>query len=193
MRRFRSPLVLWLVLACQASTNRPPFDALPTAALAEVELGIPAATETLARALTADSLPVARIEARDGFLDSGWFDAATLAPTGRAPVGPEVVRVRAWATPTKVGFVELQVETVYRPLADPSRPERDLDRHVPEDHPVQRRVNAVLRKLLEQYGDTAAARVFQPTPSVRPDTARRDTTARDTTRTRRDTTLLLLP
>ena len=66
----------------------------------------------------------------------------------------------------------------------------DKRRHVGDIY--KGRVNAVLRKLLEQYGDTAAARVFQPAPLVRPDTARRDTTARDTTRTRRDTTFLLL-
>ncbi|MGH7559648.1 MAG: hypothetical protein ACRENB_01380 [Gemmatimonadales bacterium] len=196
----RQPSTAWAALAivlaaCQASTNRPPYDALPAAALAEVELGMPAATETLAEALRADSVPVVKVEARDGFLDSGWFDATSLAPTGRLPVGPDVVRVRAWATPTKVGFVELSVETVYRPIADPSRPERDLDVVVPPDHPVQRRVNGVLQRLLEQYGDTAAARAFQPLrpPAARPDTGRRDTTGakRDTTTRRRDTALFL--
>ena len=184
------PLTL-LLLACQASTNRPPYDALPSAALAEVELDLPSATRTLAEALRADSLPVAKVEERDGFLDSGWFDAGTLTPTNRMPVGTDVVRIRAWGTPTKFGFVELQIETVYRPLVDPSRPDRDLEVGVPPDHQVQRRVNAVIRRLLEQHGDTAHARDFQPLrpPSqVRPDTAKPDTGKRDTTRTRRDTT-----
>lgn len=194
--RFTLHCSLFTVVGCQASTNRPPFDALPTAALAEVELGLAGATRALAGALVADSLPVARVEARDGFLDSGWFESGTLSPSSRLPVGPEIVRVRAWATPTKPGFVELAVETVYRPLADPSRPDRDLERSVPEEHPVQRRVSAVLRRLLEQYGDTAAARAFQPLrppAPVRPDTGRRDSTAArpDTTR-RRDTAVSAL-
>jgi hypothetical protein len=100
------------------------------------------------------------------------------------------VRIRAWATPTKFGFVELQIETVYRPFVDPSRPERDLEIIVPPDHAVQRRVNGVIRRLLEQHGDSTHARDFQPLQppgQVPPDTARADTTKRDTTRSRRDT------
>ena len=194
-------LVTLFLLACQASTNRPPYDALPSAALAEVELDLPSATRTLAEALRSDSLPVSRIEERDGFLDSGWFDAGSLAPTSRMPVGTDVVRIRAWATPTKFGFVELQIETVYRPFVDPSRPDRDLEIIVPADHAVQRRVNGVIRRLLEQHGDTAHARDFQPLrppaprDTVRSDSIRRDTTQgrRDTTRTRRDTTFFLRP
>jgi hypothetical protein len=194
----RSLLTLFL-LSCQASTNRPPYDALPSAALAEVELDLPSATRTLAEALRSDSLPVSRVEERDGFLDSGWFDAGSLAPTSRMPVGTDVVRIRAWATPTKFGFVELQIETVYRPFVDPSRPERDLEIVVPADHVVQRRVNGVIRRLLEQHGDTTHARDFQPlrppTPpdTVKADSVRRDTTQgrRDTTRTRPDTTFFL--
>ena len=196
---FTLPLSLFTLLACQASTNRPPYDALPSAALAEVELDLPSATRTLAEALRSDSLPVSRVEERDGFLDTGWFDAGSLAPTRRMPVGTDVVRIRAWATPTKFGFVELQIETVYRPFVDPSRPERDLEIVVPADHVVQRRVNGVIRRLLEQHGDTAHASDFQPLrpPSprdtVKADSVRRDTTQgrRDTTRTRRDTTFFL--
>jgi hypothetical protein len=188
-----------VLLACQASTNRPPYDALPSAALAEVELDLPSATRALAEGLRADSLPVARVEERDGYLDSGWFDAGSLTPTGRMPVGTDVVRIRAWATPTKFGFVELQIETVYRPFVDPSRPERDLEIIVPPDHAVQRRVNGVIRRMLEQHGDSTHARDFQPLrppaprDSAKPDTVQRDTTRtrRDTARTRRDTTLLL--
>jgi hypothetical protein len=187
------------LLACQASTNRPPYDALPSAALAEVELDLPSATRTLAEALREDSLPVSKVEERDGFLDSGWFDAGSLAPTSRMPVGTDVVRIRAWATPTKFGFVELQIETVYRPFVDPSRPERDLEIVVPPDHAVQRRVNAVIRRLLEQHGDTTHTSDLQPLrppappDTVKADSVRRDTTQgrRDTTRTRRDTTFFL--
>jgi hypothetical protein len=176
-------LVTLFLLSCQASTNRPPYDALPSAALAEVELDIPSATRILAEALRADSLPVSKIEERDGFLDSGWFDAGSLTPTSRMPVGTDVVRIRAWATPTKFRFVELQIETVYRPLVDPSRPERDLEIIVPPDHAVQRRVNGVIRRLLEQHGDTAHAREFQPLrppPQGRPDSIRPDSVKRDT-------------
>jgi hypothetical protein len=189
---FTLHLFLFTLLGCQASTNRPPYDALPSAALAEVELDLPSATRTLAEALRADSLPVAKVEERDGYLDSGWFDAGSLTPTSRMPVGTNVVRIRAWATPTKFGFVELQIETVYRPFVDPSRPERDLEILVPPDHAVQHRVNGVIRRLLEQHGDSTHARDFQPLQPPAPrDTAKPDTVQRDTTRTRRDTTFFL--
>lgn len=39
------------------------------------------------------------------------------------------------------------VETVYRPVADPSRPERDLERQVPAGHPVAARVAKILDAL----------------------------------------------
>jgi hypothetical protein len=44
------------------------------------------------------------------------------------------------------------VETLYRPLADPSLSERELERQVPATHPVARKVQAVLVRLVERYG-----------------------------------------
>jgi hypothetical protein len=46
----------------------------------------------------------------------------------------------------------LTVETLYRPLADPSLPERELDRQVPRDHPVGKKVEKLLEDMLKRYG-----------------------------------------
>jgi hypothetical protein len=64
--------------------------------------------------------------------------------------------VRAWADPTQPGSSRLTVETVYRPLADPSLPEREFDRQVPRDHPVATKVRSALQDLVKRYGGPPA-------------------------------------
>ena len=144
---------LW---SCRATTARPTYLPLPAATVGEVELEIPEATRALAEALAVDSITLRTIKEGDGYIDSGWLDARTLERTGARPLGAEVVRVRAWVNPAKQFWSELVIEASYRSIADPSRPERELDIPLPEDHPLQRRIGGVLRKLIERYGDAAA-------------------------------------
>ena len=54
--------------------------------------------------------------------------------------------------PRHPGNSKLFVETVYRPVADPSLPDRELDRQVPRDHPVAVKVRAALQELVKRYG-----------------------------------------
>lgn len=177
------------VVGCKATTSRPSFVPFPQSAHGELGFGNPdpvytitRVTRTVADALAADSIPVARVSERDGYIESLWFDAATLAPTDARPVGPDVVRVRAWVGPAKPGFSEVEVETVFRPVADPSRPERDLETHVGISHPVGQRVSRLLRKLIELYGepDTTAVKPTEAPPPVDPSAVPvpTDTTAR---------------
>lgn len=182
-----------LHLSCRATTSRPSFTPFPSATSAEVELEIPEATRALAETLARDSIALATIRETDGYIDSGWLDAVTLERTGKRPLGRDVVRVRAWINPSKQFWSELVVEATYRPLEDPSRPERELDAMLPADHPLQRRIAGSLRTLIEQYGDAEALKALnQPKPAtVKPDTSKvkPDTTGqkRDTTKARRDT------
>ena len=188
-----SLFTLFLVLACRATTSRPSFTPLPSATSAEVELDIPAATRALAETLAKDSVSLATIKEEDGYLDSGWLDAETLEHTSKRPLGRDVVRVRAWVNPSKLFWSELVVEATYRPLADPSRPERELDVPLPVDHPLQRRIAGTMRKLIEAYGNAEALKALaQPKPTpLKPDTTKgkKDSTAvkKDTTKVRRDT------
>jgi hypothetical protein len=140
------------VAACQPATSRPPFTPLPEAASQELRLSVREATRRLAEALRADTIPIRRIELRDGYIESPWFDARTGRPTGRRPVGPGVVRVRAWADPARPGSALLTIETLYRPLTDPSLPSRELEREVARDHRVARKVEGVLERLVKRYG-----------------------------------------
>jgi hypothetical protein len=161
-----SPLALGLAtaaLACQPNTNRPAFAPLPDAAGTEVRLSVPEATRRLAEAFRADSLPVRKIVPRDGYIETSWFRAATGRPAGnRRPLGPGVVRVRAWADPARPGSTQLTVETVYRPLVDPSLPERELEREVAPSHPVAVKVDSTLQRLVRRFGGPPAPPVEAP-------------------------------
>jgi hypothetical protein len=140
-------------MACQPNTTRPSFLPVPEAAGTEVRLAVPQATQHLAEALKADSIPVRKVQVRDGYLETGWFATASRRPTAaRQAIGPGVVRVRAWADPARPGSSQLTVETIYRPLRDPSLPDRELEREVRPDHPVALKVVAVLQGLVQRYG-----------------------------------------
>ncbi len=143
-------------LACSPATTRPYYPPVTGAAQAEVELEVKSATGALADVLKSDSLPVTRVEVRDGFIETAWFDARTKQPTHARRLGPEVVQVRAWVDPTRSGYSRLTVETIYRPLADPSRSPRDLDRQVPADHPVGKRMEEIVTELAKLYAGADA-------------------------------------
>ena len=164
MKRARAA---WIALAgltaCQPGTRRPPFPPVPEAATTEIRLVPSEATRLLAEALQADSLRARRVRLRDAYLESDWLDSTGRQRTHRRPVGAGVVRLRAWADPTRPGFSRMTVETVYRPLADPSEPERELDRQVPRDHPVAVKVRTTLQEMVKKYGGPPA-----PEPAATP-------------------------
>ena len=144
-------LGLLMLTACYPATTRPGFMPMPQAATREVELFIPEATQQLAIALDAEQVPVRRTEARDGWLETEWFDVKTLKPTKARHLGDQVVKIRAWVDPAKPNYSLITVEAVFRPFADPSRDERSLEREVPNDHPVAMRVFRILDSLARKY------------------------------------------
>lgn len=157
--------------ACQPNTTRPPFTPLPEAAGTEVRLTVPEATRRLAEALRADSLPLRKVALRDGYIETPWFSAATRRPIrGRSSLGTNVVRIRAWADPARPGSSQLTVETLYRPLTDPSLPERELEREVARNHPVAVKVEAALRRLVERYGGPPSPQAQPPANADKPPT-----------------------
>lgn len=140
-------------LSCKPNTTRPLFSPVAGAPFADLNLAVPRGTGIVAQALRDDSLPLSKVEPRDGIIETPWFDASSLAPTKARILGPNVVQVRAWLDPTKPGGSRVVIETVYRPFADPSVPERELDRQVPADHPIGKRVGEVVTALSKLYGD----------------------------------------
>jgi hypothetical protein len=149
---FAGGLSLLAATACRPNSTRPPFPPVPEAAWTEIRLSPTEAVRLLAEALKADSIPPSRVELRDNWLETRWFDATTGVPARHRPIGAQTVRVRAWADPTHPGNSKVFVETVYRPVTDPSVPERELDREVPRNHPVAVKVRATLQELVKRYG-----------------------------------------
>lgn len=162
--------LIWFTVgaaACQPATTRPPFPPLPEAAGREVRLPVPMATRRLAEALKADSIPTQKVRLRDGYIETPWFDARNGRPIGqRGAIGPGVVRIRAWADPARPGSSQLTVETLYRPRVDPSLPYRELEREVSPDHPVAKKVEAALQRLVERFGGPPLPQAQQPAPAT---------------------------
>ncbi|MBX3148227.1 MAG: hypothetical protein KF785_15800 [Gemmatimonadales bacterium] len=182
-----------VAVGCRATTGRPYFDPFPEAEHVEIGFGlidrtatVMQITDTVLAYLEADSIPFAKVRRFDGYLESAWLDAETLRPVGRRPLGSNTVRVRVWINPTMPGYAQVEAETSYNTMADPSRPSRELEAPVDLIHPVNRRVGEVLKRLSARYGAPTDSVATPPpgTPSpgaqppARPDTAARDTTAR---------------
>jgi hypothetical protein len=138
--------------ACRPDTTRPAIVPLPEAAATEIRVKPQEATRQLAELMQAESLPPRQVRLRDAYVETAWLDSATGRPTSRRPIGTDVVKVRAWADPGRPGHTVLIAETVYRPLADPSVPERELERQVPREHPTALKVEKILAAMLERYG-----------------------------------------
>jgi hypothetical protein len=154
-----------LLAGCRPNTTRPAITPYPEAAGVEIRLRTPEATRRLADALQADSITPARVRIRDGYIETAWLDSATGRPTTRRPIGTGVVRLRAWADPGRPGNTVLTVETVYRPMADPSLPERELERQVPLTHPIAVKVEAILEAMLKRHGGPPPPAAEQPAPA----------------------------
>lgn len=84
--------VLLPLLACYPSTTRPELVPMPAAATVEVQGSVPETTRALALALDSDSIPVRRTEPLDGWLETGWFNTATLQPVNGRELGLGTVK-----------------------------------------------------------------------------------------------------
>ncbi len=146
--------VAWLLAAaaCHPNTTRPGFLPRPGAVQADLLVSPGEAIDLLAEALRRDSFPVTLASSRDGYLETAWFDTTTQRKARGEHFGAGVVKVRGWADPGPPRQSHLTVETVYRPLADPSEPERELERDVPPGHPTAVRVREIVDTLAARHG-----------------------------------------
>lgn len=151
-RRLLSIAVV-LLAGCKPGTVRPSFPPVTGAPKIEVELKTLQATEIMGELLKGDSLPVTRIDTRDGLIETAWFRSSDRKATHGRQLGPGVVQVRAWIDPSRTGYSYITLETVYRPLADPSLAPRELDRQVPPEHPIGKRMTQIVTELARLYSD----------------------------------------
>ena len=144
----RAGFIVVLCAACTPTTTRPSFAPYPEALHAIINAPPARVTEEAGTWLAAQGPAVQHQSPRDGFLETGWYDATDSTS---APVR---VKIRVWADPDVPGKSRVTVEAVYRPIEDPSRAARDLERAVPENSAGQRLVERLLKALSEKLGVT---------------------------------------
>ena len=108
-------------------------------------------TTLLSEGLAAESIPVGRVEPKDGYLETRWFNPYTGAVTTARPLGDSVVRIRAWVNAYGGDRASIRAETAMRSVANPSLPPRELDQQAPTDNPAAVRVARVLQTLARRY------------------------------------------
>lgn len=135
------------VSACDPFSKRPRLEPLPLAPVAELKGKRPDVSEKTIARLREDGLPLAHVTVKDAYAESPWLDSASMQPTTRRPLGTDVIKVRTWVDPSKPGYSRITIEPVYRVSADPSVPERELDRLVPEGHPARKWAEAFFEKM----------------------------------------------
>jgi hypothetical protein len=149
-----------LAAACTPVTTRPDFRPDPRAPVIILDARPERVTLELETLVPAESLALAHLNARDGYVETTWYD-----PTRHQSYGDEraiadlsaAVKIRCWADPWVPGQTRLTVEPVYRPRSDPSRAERDLEFIVPEAHPGHRIATRLIEKLKEKFGTPKSA------------------------------------
>ena len=141
-------LVGLLSAACTPVTTRPDFTPYPEALHAVINAPPARVTEEAQAWLAAQGPTVQHASPIDGFVETGWYDATDSAST------PVRVKIRLWADPDVPGKSRVTVEAVYRPIEDPSRMPRDLERAVPENSAGLRLAERLLKALSEKLGTT---------------------------------------
>ncbi len=129
-----------LLGACTPTTTRPAFAPMPEALHAVINAPPERVTQFADSLLRADTIRVRFVNRRDAFLETSEF-AGTH-------------RLRLWADPDVPGKARVTIEAVYRPIEDPSRTRRDLERAAPPGSPGQLRAQQLLAALKDKLGVT---------------------------------------
>jgi hypothetical protein len=132
----------WVLLfsACNPASTRPSFVPIPEALHAVIN-AVPAVVTHEAQALlVADTIRVRFVSERDA-----WLETSEFAGTHR---------LRLWADPDVPGKSRVTIEVVYRPIDDPSRQPRDLERAALPGSAGQLHAARLLEALKDKLGVT---------------------------------------
>jgi len=144
----RVALSLAFLAACTPVTTRPSFAPYPEALHAVINVPPAQVTQEAGAWLTAQGTAVALASPVDGFLETRWQEVTD------STAGQMTARIRVWADPDVPGKSRVTVEAVYRPIEDPSRTPRDLERHCPVGSAGERLAARLLAALSEKLGVT---------------------------------------
>jgi hypothetical protein len=149
-----------LVAACTPVTTRPDFRPDPRALVIVLDARPERVTLELETLVPAESLTLAHVNARDGYVETTWYEPLrrqSYRGERQIPDLSAAVKIRCWADPWVPGQTRLTVEPVYRPRFDPSRAERDLEVIVPEAHPGHKIAARLVDKLKKKFGTPKSA------------------------------------
>jgi len=153
------------VAACATMGGlRPLYGPVPGSVAVELEAQPVTAIVSAANEVRSAGLTVAQLDSAEGYLLTGWYDVARKAGvSGRGPDLDDVVRLRFFADPT-AGRTRLAAECVRRIAFDPSQPEHDLERMVPDSSPGRVLLDSIVARLRAAYP--------LPAPAGKPGTSR---------------------
>jgi hypothetical protein len=107
----------------------------------------PVVTREVATLIAAAGVGTTRATELDRYVETVWYEPPADTAGVRFPFR---VKTRVWADPAGSGRTQVWIETVYRPIEDPSRPPRDLELLTPPaGDPLGRRLVAALREKYE--------------------------------------------
>lgn len=129
-----------VVAACTPASTRPSFTPIPEALHVVINATPAVVTREAQALLAADTIRVRFASERDA-----WLETREFAGTHR---------LRLWADPDVPGKSRVTIEAVYRPIADPSRQPRDLERAAEPGSPGQQRAARLLGALKDKLGVT---------------------------------------
>ena len=152
--RMRIAIVV-LLAACTPITSRPAFLPYPQALVAVVDAPAPRIVPEAMGWLASQGLRVEWSSPQDGYVETAWYNVRThRSMTGQGDPGDllDTVKLRCWIDPNAPGKSQLTVEAVYRPMLDPSRPERDLEVTVPEGSDGHRIAAQLIEAMKQKFG-----------------------------------------
>ncbi|MGD8726072.1 MAG: hypothetical protein PVH40_00435 [Gemmatimonadales bacterium] len=134
------------LVACGAVNTRPHLAPLPDALVDTLHVTPATVISELESLTVAEGFRIQVSAPREGYLETKWHDVASEGDRRTA------VRFRFFASPIGEDLTELITEAVMPHTMDPSLPERENERMIPDDHPGQVLVTRVLRSLADRHG-----------------------------------------
>ncbi len=132
--------------ACGAGGIRPRYGPLTGAVTDTVQAEPDAVIRELQTLVRAESLPVGDVSAREGYLETRWFNAETKRWGGGASLNTgAIVKFRFWTDALREGTTIVVGEAARRRVVDPSLPGRQTEVAVDQGHAG----DVMLRRLLD--------------------------------------------
>ena len=148
------------LVSCTPITTRPDFRPDPRAPIVTLDARPEPVTVGIDSLVRAESLEVAHVNVRDGYVETAWYDTKARRSAHREREIHDLgatVKIRFWADPWVPGQTRLTVEPVYRPRVDPSRTERDLEVILSKEDEGYKIAQKLVEKLKKRFGVPKAA------------------------------------